>query len=65
MQISTKGKYALRAMIDLTLHMDQGPVLRVERVDTVEVTILDEPWNWERFANRTGSEATRKGFLRH
>lgn len=28
MQISTKGRYALRAMIDLGLHMDQGPVLR-------------------------------------
>ena len=28
MQISTKGRYALRAMIDLSLHTDQGPVLR-------------------------------------
>ena len=28
MQISTKGRYALRAMIDLGLHTDQGPVLR-------------------------------------
>ena len=28
MQVSTKGRYALRAMIDLGLHIDQGPVLR-------------------------------------
>jgi hypothetical protein len=26
----------------------------VDRVETVEVTILDEPWSWERFANRAG-----------
>ncbi len=26
----------------------------VDGVETVEVTILDEPWSWERFANRTG-----------
>jgi serine O-acetyltransferase len=25
----------------------------VDGVETVEVTILDEPWSWERFANRT------------
>ena len=25
----------------------------VDGVETVEVTILDEPWTWERFANRT------------
>lgn len=28
MRVSTKGRYALRAMIDLSLHADQGPVLR-------------------------------------
>ena len=28
----------------------------VDGVETVEVTILDEPWSWERFANRTGNE---------
>jgi hypothetical protein len=27
-------------------------------VETVEVTILDEPWSWERFANRTGNKLT-------
>jgi len=26
----------------------------VDGVEAVEVTILDEPWSWERFANRTG-----------
>jgi serine O-acetyltransferase len=31
----------------------------VEGVETVEVTILDEPWSWERFANRTGNEGMR------
>jgi len=25
----------------------------VDGVENVEVTILDEPWSWERFANRT------------
>ncbi len=29
-------------------------VRSVDGVETVEVTILDEPWSWERFANRTG-----------
>lgn len=29
-------------------------VKSVDGVDKVEVTILDEPWSWERFANRTG-----------
>ncbi len=37
-----------------------GQVLRktesVDGVRTVEVTILDEPWSWERFANRTGND---------
>ena len=28
----------------------------VDGVETVEVTILDEPWSWERFVNRTGNE---------
>jgi serine O-acetyltransferase len=32
----------------------------VEGVETVEVTILDEPWSWERFVNRTGNGAIRE-----
>jgi serine O-acetyltransferase len=31
----------------------------VDGVEIVEVTILDEPWSWERFANRTGNEGMR------
>jgi serine O-acetyltransferase len=31
----------------------------VDGVEAVEVTILDEPWSWERFANRTGNEEMR------
>jgi len=27
----------------------------VDGVEAVEVTILDEPWSWERFVNRTGN----------
>lgn len=30
MRVSTRGRYALRAMADLALHSDQGPVLRRE-----------------------------------
>lgn len=28
MRVSTRGRYALRAMADLALHSDEGPVLR-------------------------------------
>ena len=38
MQISTKGRYALRAMIDLGLQMDQGPVLRKDIAERQEIS---------------------------
>jgi Rrf2 family cysteine metabolism transcriptional repressor len=38
MQISTRGRYALRAMIDLGLHMDQGPVLRKDIAERQEIS---------------------------
>jgi len=38
MQISTRGRYALRAMIDLGLHVDQGPVLRKDIAERQEIS---------------------------
>lgn len=32
-RISTRGRYALRAMVDVALHADQGPVLRQDIAD--------------------------------
>lgn len=32
MRVSTRGRYALRAMLDLALHADEGPVLRQDIV---------------------------------
>ena len=40
MQISAKGRYALRAMIDLGLHIDQGPVLRKDIVEPIASPVL-------------------------
>ena len=37
-RVSTRGRYALRAMIDLALHVDQGPVLRQEIAQRQEIS---------------------------
>ncbi|TEU11630.1 MAG: Rrf2 family transcriptional regulator [Anaerolineales bacterium] len=38
MRLSTRGRYALRAMIDLCLHADEGPVLRSNIAERQEVS---------------------------
>jgi len=38
MRLSTRGRYALRAMIDLALHSDEGPVLRSDIAERQEVS---------------------------
>jgi len=38
MRLSTLGRYALRAMVDLALHQDQGPVLRKDIVARQEIS---------------------------
>jgi Rrf2 family protein len=37
-RLSTVGRYALRAMVDLALHGDQGPVLRKDVAERQEVS---------------------------
>ncbi len=38
MRISTRGRYALRAMLDLALHDDEGPVLRHDIATRQEIS---------------------------
>jgi Rrf2 family protein len=38
MRLSTLGRYALRAMVDLALHEDRGPVLRKDIVARQEIS---------------------------
>jgi len=38
MRMSTRGRYALRAMVDLALHADEGPVLRRDIVARQEMS---------------------------
>ena len=38
MRLSTRGRYALRAMIDLALHADEEPVLRSDIAERQEVS---------------------------
>lgn len=38
MRLSTLGRYALRAMVDLALHQDEGPVQRQEIVERQELS---------------------------
>ena len=38
MRVSTRGRYALRAMIDLAQHDSQGPVARQDIADRQEIS---------------------------
>ncbi len=40
-------------LIDYLVEQVRRKARSVDGVETVEVTILDEPWSWERFTNRT------------
>jgi Rrf2 family iron-sulfur cluster assembly transcriptional regulator len=39
MRLSTKGRYAVTAMIDLALHNDMGPVALTDIADTQKISV--------------------------
>lgn len=40
MRLSTRGRYAVRAMVDLALHVDEGPVPREDIATRQEISAL-------------------------
>ena len=42
-------------LVDYLVEQVMRKTESVDGVENVEVTLLDEPWSWERFANRTDS----------
>jgi len=62
MRLTTKGRYAVTAMLDLALHADQGPVSLAEIARRQDISLLSGTAFRPFAAAQTGGQCARTGW---